>query len=132
MVALETMFRSGILEQVLRNINIPWLPCDEEKSWDEEEGIIRNLFEDLCCPTVCMHKTFKRGLPFQNSLLDILQGRIRPCKENEFVMVYIYTLGRFIDLMSFKPIDAHIPNPALRYSDIHVQNVERWIVASNC
>ena len=78
-VALETMFQSGILEQVLRNINIPWLPCDEEKSWDEEEGIIRN-----------MHKTFKRGLPFHNAFLDILQGRIRPCKENKFVMVYIY------------------------------------------
>ncbi|GFH58476.1 hypothetical protein CTEN210_14952 [Chaetoceros tenuissimus] len=55
----------------------------------------------------------KQGFPFHNALLDILQGRIRPCKENEFVMADLYTLGRFIDLTCFKPIDAHIPNPAI-------------------
>lgn len=106
-VAFETLFQSEILEQVLRNITIPWVFDDAG------EVLMLTFFRRLCCPIVTKHKTFKRGSPCHNALLDILRGRVRPCKENKFAIADLYALGRFLDLKSFKPVDVHIPNPAI-------------------
>ncbi|GFH55150.1 hypothetical protein CTEN210_11626 [Chaetoceros tenuissimus] len=105
-----TVLMSEILEQVLRHITLPWLL---EPFIVQEEHMIRNFFRTLCCPNVSMSKTFKRGSPLHNVLLDILEGRVRPCKENKFVMASLYSLKRFIDLRYFKLIDTNISNPTI-------------------
>jgi hypothetical protein len=131
-VAFETLFRSEILEQVLRNITLPWI------SNDEEEILILTFFKRLCCPNASLHKMFKRGSPCHNALLDILEGRVHPCEENKFVMAELYSLKRFLDLRSFKPIDAHIPNPAIdkfRHTCTKCKKVDyskQMLVCSKC
>ncbi|GFH55174.1 predicted protein [Chaetoceros tenuissimus] len=106
-VAFETVFRSGILEQVLLNINEPWVDSDDT------EDMIRDFFIRLCCPTASMHKTFKQGSPCYNALLDILEGRLHPCKENKFIMDALFSLKNCIDLKACKPIKTNAKNKAI-------------------
>ncbi|GFH55177.1 hypothetical protein CTEN210_11653 [Chaetoceros tenuissimus] len=108
-VAFETVFRSGILEQVLLNINQPWIAADDE----EDMIFISDFFRRLCCPTASMHKTFKQGSPCYNALLDILEGRLHPCKENKFIMDALFSLKNCIDLKACKPINTNAKNKAI-------------------
>ena len=133
--AILTVLLSEILEQVLRYITLPWLL---EPFAIEEEDMIRDFFRRLCCPYASVHKTFKRGKPLHNALLDILQGHVRPCKENMFVMASLYSLKRFIDMRSFRPINTCIQNPVIdkfRRTCLKCKKVDRskqMLVCAKC
>ena len=102
------MHKTGMLEQVLRHIHLPWTQTTNH----EMLGKIRFIFITIASSTFSLSKMFKAGSPSRDALVDILEGRIKPCPENEHIMEILEALKKFIDmgLTSGNPdSDGYIP-----------------------
>ena len=89
------MHKTGMLEQVLRHIHLPWTQTTNY----EMLGKIRFIFITIASSTFSLGKMFKVGSPSRDALVDILEGRIKPCPENEHMMEILEALKKFIDMV---------------------------------
>ena len=100
---LLTIARSGILEQVLLHIHLPWSPLiDEPTLLEEYKGPLYQFFGYLNSYTTELHKIFKEGTACHNALDAIVQERIRPCKENEHMMEILQSLKKISDFSNYR------------------------------
>ena len=68
------------------------------------------FFITVASSTISLGKMFKAGSPTRDALVDILQGRIKPCTENEHMIEVLEALKKFLDmgLTSGNPDDKYI------------------------
>lgn len=100
------MHKTGMLEQVLRYIHLPWTQTTNNEMREK----MRFVFITLASSTISLSNMFKAGSPSRDALVDILEGRIKPCPENKHMMEILEALKKFIDmgLTSGNP-DGYIP-----------------------
>lgn len=99
------IYESGILEQALRHIHLPWT----HGVYDDKEHMVklRTFLSSLATSTVSLRKIFREGSRCRQVLLDILEGRIRPCQQNEHALELLQTLKKFRDMGSLGTFDAN-------------------------
>ncbi|GFH49166.1 hypothetical protein CTEN210_05642 [Chaetoceros tenuissimus] len=97
--AIMMMHKTGMLEQVLRHIHLPWTFVTNNIDIKENvKNRIRFFFITVASSTISLGKMFKAGSPTRDALVDVLQGRIKPCAENEHMMEILEALKKFIDM----------------------------------
>lgn len=133
--ALGTIEKSNILEQVLRHIHLPWI----DLYGPESKELILRFFGELGNSPTSLRKIFKEGSSNREVLLDILEGRLQPCRENEFVMDLLLSLKTLCDMSSLDTLKKEYPNGAYvstlksRCSKCEKVNMEQeLLVCSNC
>ncbi|GFH53173.1 hypothetical protein CTEN210_09649 [Chaetoceros tenuissimus] len=96
--AIMMMHKTGMLEQVLRHIHLPWTTSLLNERQDCVKNTPRFFFITAASCSASLSSMFKAGSPTRDALVDILQGRIKPCAENEHMMEVLYALKKFIDM----------------------------------
>ncbi|GFH53172.1 hypothetical protein CTEN210_09648 [Chaetoceros tenuissimus] len=128
--AIMMMHKTGILEQVLRHIHLPWtLPTNNR------EELVRMFFITLASSSVSLGKIFKAGSPTRDALVDVLEGRIKPCPENEHMMEILEALKKFLDmgLTSGNPDEKYLPRQRIECAMCkEVDQTRNLLVCGNC
>ncbi|GFH53177.1 hypothetical protein CTEN210_09653 [Chaetoceros tenuissimus] len=134
--ALMMMHKTGILEQVLRHIHLPWTPiANNNKILAELKNRIRFFFITIASCTISLSSIFKAGSPSRDALVDILEGRIKPCAENEHVIEILEALKKFLDmgLTSGNPDDKYISRSSFCCTKCkEVDHSRKLLFCGNC
>ena len=131
--ALSIIEKSNILEQVLRHIHLPWVIYNDHSHKDIQNEQILIFFGQLGTRTISSRKVFKEGSSNREALLDILEGRLQPCKENEFVMEHLVSLKKFCDMSSLDSIYTIVSKVKTFCKKCGKGNIKKeLLVCSNC
>ncbi|GFH53175.1 hypothetical protein CTEN210_09651 [Chaetoceros tenuissimus] len=125
------MHKTGMLEQVLRHIHLPWTIADDNDSKER----VRLFFITMASSSISLSKVFKAGSPSRDALVDILEGRIKPCAENEHVMEILEALKKFLDmgLTSGNPDDRFISMKNIECAKCGKQDfLQKLLVCGSC
>lgn len=96
--ALMMMHKTGMLEQVLRHIHLPWTTNLLGDLQDGCTNITRFFFLTVASSSASLCSMFKAGSPSRDALVDVLEGRIKPCAENEHMIEVLEALKKFLDM----------------------------------
>ena len=133
--ALMMMHKTGMLEQVLRHIYLPWTTSLLGDLQDGFKKITRFFFITVASSSATLCSMFKAGSPSRDALVDVLQGRIKPCPQNEHVMEILEALKKFIDmgLISGNPDEKFIPPQRYTCEKWMKQDfTKKLLVCGNC
>ena len=92
------MHKTGMLEQVLRHIHLPWTTNLLGDLQDGCKKITRFFFLTVASSSASLCSMFKAGSPSRDALVDVLEGRIKPCAENEHMIEVLEALKKFLDM----------------------------------
>lgn len=132
--AIMMMHKTGMLEQVLRHIYLPWTPLtNNNDNLDFCITTMRLFFITVASSTISLGKMFKAGSPTRDALVDILQGRIKPCTENEHMIEILEALKKFIDmgLTSGNPDEKYISRQRIECAKCGKQD-SKLLVCAKC
>lgn len=134
--AIMMTHKTGMLEQVLRHIHLPWTPLtNNNDNLDFCINSMRLYFITVASSTIGLGKMFKAGSHSRDALVDILQGRIKSCPENEHMMEILEALKKFIDmgLTSGNPDEKYISMSSFCCSKCEkVDDTQKLLVCAKC
>ncbi|GFH53174.1 hypothetical protein CTEN210_09650 [Chaetoceros tenuissimus] len=133
--ALMMMYKTGMLEQVLLYIHLPWTPTVLNDFQDNFKNLARLFFITAASCSASLSSMFKAGSPSRDALIDVLEGRIKPCPENEHMMEVLGALKKFLDmgLTSGNPDEKYISMQNIECAKCGMQDsTQKLLVCGNC
>jgi len=113
----------------------PWNTTLLGDGQDTFKIITRYFFITLASSSISLGKMFKAGSPSRDALVDVLEGRIKPCPENEHMMEILEALKKFLDmgLTSGNPDDKYITMQKIKCAKCGKQDpTQKLLVCGNC
>ena len=98
--SVEAVVESGLIQQLLRCISIPWFPPKFQESIKGDLKWIQEFFKHLSVCKELLREHFAKDTPCGDVLKDIVLGRVNPCPENS---TYLATLKVIYDIANAKP-----------------------------
>lgn len=80
--SVEAVVESGLIQQLLRCISIPWFPPKFQESMQGDLKYIQEFFKHLSISKQLLRERFAKDTPCGDVLEDIVLGRVNPCPEN--------------------------------------------------